>query len=349
MSKYIRKALRTFEEYIPGEQPQESGWIKLNTNENPYPPSPKVVAALKDASSGLLNLYPDPVFMEPRKTVAKMFQVKTDQIIFGNGSDEVLRLVMEAFLEKGEKVLFPYPSYPVYKTLADIGEGVAVEIPLTKEFDFPEWKTSWQGKVLYIANPNSPTGGLFSPDKIELACQRFKGIVVVDETYSEFASYTFIPMIKKYPNLVVSRTLSKSHSLAGMRIGYAVSNVELIKEMYLIKDSYNLNRLSQVAAVAALKDTVYLRQTVKKILATRRRLIKELEKLKYKVYPSATNFIFACPPDNDGKSCYQYLKSRKILVRFWDKPRLKEGVRITVGTDKEVDVLISALKKTIIR
>jgi len=343
--KYLRKCLKKFDAYTPGEQPQEKGWVKLNTNENPYPPSPKVGIALKKAAVDSLNLYPDPVFMELRKAFAKLNRVKVKQIFCGNGSDEVLRVLFEAFVDPREKVVYPYPSYPLYKTLAELHDARCVEIPLTEDFDLPEWNNKWQGKLLFLASPNSPTGGLYGLDRIELACRKFNGIVVVDEAYADFAGFTTIPLIKKYPNLIVCRTFSKSYSLAGMRIGIAVASEEIINVLYSIKDSYNMSRLDQVAAVAALEDQAYFKLVVSKVIKTRHRLCDELVNLGFKTYPSDANFVFTSPPDRKGKDLYQYLKSKKILVRFWDKDRLRESVRISVGTDKEIDILLDALRK----
>lgn len=342
---YIRKTLQKFEAYIPGEQPQDAGWIKLNTNENPYPPSPKVVQALKRAASDPLNLYPDALCKSLRKAIAKTYRLNQNQIICGNGSDEILRLILSAFLNPGEKVLYPSPSYPLYQTLAQLSDGKTREIPLTDNFDFPEWKDEWQGKILFIPNPNSPTGGYFSEDKISLACEKFKGLVVIDEAYADFAQSSALPLLKKYSNLIVCRTFSKSYSLAGMRLGYAVSSPDIINGFYMVKDSYNVNRLSQVAAQAALEDKAYFKNIVSKVINSRQKLVGELEHLGFKVLPSEANFVFASPPDKNGKSLYQYLKKKKILVRYWDRPRLSESVRITVGTEEEITSLVDALKK----
>jgi len=342
---YIRKSLQKFEAYIPGEQPQESGWIKLNTNENPYPPSPKVVQAVKKAATDPLNLYPDPLCKSLRKTIAKTYRINQCQIICGNGSDEILRLILAAFLDPKDKVVYLSPSYPLYQTLAELSDGKTKEIPLTDDYDMPDWKDEWQGKILFIPNPNSPTGGLFSEEKISLACENFKGLVVIDEAYADFAQYTALPLLKKYSNLIVCRTFSKSYSLAGIRLGYAVSSPEIINGFYLVKDSYNVNRLSQVAAQAAMEDKAYFKKMVSKVINSRERLTGELENLGFKVWPSQTNFVFASSPDKNGKSLYQYLKKKKILVRFWDRPRLSESVRITVGTDEEINTLIEAMKK----
>ncbi len=347
MKNYLKKSLQKFDAYIPGEQPQESGWIKLNTNENPYPPSPKVVQALKRAAGDPLNLYPDPVCLDLRKTISKLYNVPVEHTIVCNGSDETLRMILETFLEKGDKVVYPYPSYPLYKTLTEIHGGKSLVVPLTNDYDLPNWNKSWQGKILFIANPNSPTGGGFSNKKIARICEQFKGIVVLDEAYVDFAESSGLSLLSKYSNLIIGRTVSKSYSLAGMRVGFAMASKELIASLYLTKDSYNVNRISQIAAKAALEDRVYFQQTRKKIIQTRTRLITELANLGFTVYKSDANFVFASPPDKNGKSLFQYLKKKKILVRFWDLPRLRHAVRVTIGTDKEIDSLINEIKKKI--
>lgn len=344
MKKYLKKSLQKFDAYVPGEQPRESGWIKLNTNENPYPPSPKVVQSLRKAVGDPLNLYPDPVCLDLRKAISKLYQVPVEQTIVCNGSDETLRMILETFLEHGDKVVYPYPSYPLYKTLTEIHCGKSVVVPLTEDYDLPKWNTSWQGKILFIANPNSPTGGVFSNKKISQICEQFKGIVVLDEAYVDFAESSGLSLLSRYSNLIVSRTVSKSYSLAGMRVGFAMASEELIASLYLIKDSYNVNRISQIAAKAALEDRDYFQKTREKIIQTKKRLITELEKLGFTVYKSDANFVFTSPPDGDGKTLYRYLKKEKILVRFWDLPRLRHAVRITIGTDKEIDSLIRAIR-----
>ena len=347
MNNYIKNSLKSFVAYIPGEQPQKSGWIKLNTNENPYPPSPKVVKALQRAASDPLNLYPDPVCLELRKTISRLYKVHVDQIFVGNGSDEVLRVILGTFLNKGEKVLFPYPSYPLYQVLAEIQSGTTQQIPLTDDYDLPDWKKEWQGKILFIANPNSPTGGLFSNKKISQICNNFKGLVVLDEAYVDFADSSGLPLLSKHKNIIVSRTVSKSYSLAGMRVGFALASKEIISSLYLVKDSYNVNRLSQVAAKAALEDRTYFQKSRALIIKTRIRLIKELDNLGFHTYHSDANFIFTSPPNKDGKALYQVLKNKKILVRYWDKPRLRHAVRITIGTDKEINRLIGEIRRWI--
>ena len=347
MFKYLKKSLSKFEAYIPGEQPQEPGWIKLNTNENPYPPSPRVVKALREASNDPLNLYPDPVCLELRETISKLYKVPINQIIVCNGSDETLRMILETFLNKREQVYYPYPSYPLYKTLTEIHGGQSRLIQLTEDFDLPDWDIKWQGKILFIANPNSPTGGIFSNIKIARICKLFKGIVVLDEAYVDFAESSGLDLLSKNKNLIVSRTVSKSYALAGMRVGYAMASKELISAMYLVKDSYNVNRLSQIAAKIALEDRTYFNQSRNNIIHTRERLIKELENLGFLVYKSDANFVFASPPNQDGKGLYRYLKKKKILVRYWDLPRLNQGVRITIGTNTEIDCLIEEIKKIV--
>ena len=228
--------------------------------------------------------------------------------------------------------------------LTDIQGGKSKIISLTDTFDLPDWNKSWQGKILFIANPNSPTGGLFSNRKISDICKKFKGIVVLDEAYVDFAESSGLTLLKMHTNLLISRTVSKSYSLAGMRVGWAMGSKELISSLYLTKDSYNVNLLSQIAAKTALEDRNYFRRTRKRIIQSKKRLIKELEKLSFDIYRSDANFIFTSPPNRDGKSLYQYLKKKKILVRFWNLPRLREGARITVGKDHEIDILLKEIK-----
>lgn len=344
MNKYLKYNLKQFQPYIPGEQPKHSGWIKLNTNENPYPPSPKVVQAISKAAKLNLQIYPDPVSLDLRKSIGKYYKIQLDRVIIGNGSDEILRMILETYINPGEIIFSLYPSYPLYKVLSEIHSGKNRLIQLTPEFDLPEWKKTWQGKILFIANPNSPTGGLFDYKKIGRICELFNGIIVLDEAYVDFAPQSGLSLLLQYPNLIITRSFSKSYSLAGLRIGFALGSKNIISELNLVKDSYNINRISQIAAKSALEDKTYFQKTRTKIIHTRNYLVNELKKMGFYIFPSEANFIFTIPSDKNGKALYQYLNKKKILVRYWDLPRLREGIRITVGTEHQINRLLEEIK-----
>ncbi|HCE45834.1 MAG TPA: histidinol-phosphate transaminase [Lentisphaeria bacterium] len=341
---YFRNNIDAMSGYTPGEQPKDMKYVKLNTNENPYPPSPAVAKAMKSFCTDRLRLYPDPLACELRKTIADIFRLKPENIIVGNGSDDILTITTRAFVGEGEPLASFEPSYSLYPVLAELQACRCIKIPLRYDGDFhippDSAEKAKDARLFYIARPNAPTGTLFPIDEIKKICRKFKGVVFVDEAYADFADDNCVGLLKEFPNLIVGRTLSKSYSLAGLRLGYALASREIIEGMMKVKDSYNVGMLVQALAVAALKDRKYFNETKKKICRTRAFLVKSLNEKGFEVCGSQSNFVFAAPPDNDGGGLYRRLKKNGILVRYFKGPVTGRFVRITVGTDGEIRTLL---------
>lgn len=347
MSSFFRKNIARLEGYTPGEQPKGVEIIKLNTNENPYPPSPRVLAALRKAADRSLRLYPEPLGDTLRSLAASIYRVDPANILAGNGSDELLTIIARCVVGQGDQVVYPVPTYTLYDTLVAIQEGERIGLPYGADFSLPEGIFSQKGDLTFLCNPNSPSGTLTPLDQVERLAQSVPGVLVVDEAYMDFADgdrATALPLLSRYPNLIVLRSFSKSFSLAGMRIGLAFAEEEIIRGMMKVKDSYNLSRLSLVAAAAALEDFSWMRRNVKRVQNTRRRLTRALEKMDFVVYPSQANFVLARRASTPMKGLYEKLKRRGILVRFFDMPGLSDALRITVGTPKEISVLLREIK-----
>jgi histidinol-phosphate aminotransferase len=341
----VRKNIRKMSGYIPGEQPGKKRYIKLNTNENPYPPSPKVLDAIKTQGLSDLRLYPDPDLTPLIKKASKIYNVPENCILAGNGSDELLAIVTRVFVGEGDKVVYPHPTYTLYETLVHIQGAETVHVPFPEDFSLPENISSVKGKILFLANPNSPSGTGTKASKIERVAKKFQGIVVVDEAYVDFAEDTSLGLVKKCDNVVVLRTFSKSFSLAGIRLGVSFAPPWITGEMKKVKDSYNVNRMSLAAGCAALGHISWMRRNVRKIIRTREGLTSHLRSLGFSVFPSGANFVLARVKGVSLKELYQELKKRKILVRYFDTEQLFDCVRITVGTDEEIDILLKNLEK----
>lgn len=349
MSRFLRKNVARMEAYVPGEQPKAgTRVIKLNTNENPYPPSPRVREAIlrelsEDGKS--LRLYSDPVALELRTVVSEITGFPVDRILAGNGSDELLALVMRSLVDPGDTIAYPYPTYVLYETLAAAASATALAIAFPPDFSLPHALFKSPAKVVFVASPNSPSGTVFPAALLrELAESVPNGIVVVDEAYADFADENALELAGTLPNVLVLRTFSKSYALAGMRIGLLFGAPELVSGIAKVKDSYNLDRLAIVAGAAALRDGEWMREQVGKIRKTRTRLVAGLEKYGFRPLPSSANFVFARAPSADvARAAYGFLKEHGILVRYFDRPLLSDGLRITVGTDPEIDALLDAL------
>jgi len=340
MANYYRDSLKDVEAYVPGEQPRDiEQYIKLNTNENPYPPSPVVEHTVRHFNAEDLRVYPDPVFSELRRRAASVFKVPAERIFVANGSDEALSLIMRIAIDPGDRVAYPYPTYVLYRTLAQIAGAETVEVDLREDFNLPEDFPEKAGKVTFLARPNSPTANLFDQQVVEQTLSRSSGLVVVDEAYAAFSGTTMLDHLDRYPNLVVLRTLSKSYGLAGLRVGFAFAGAEVIEALYRVKDSYNINAFSQAVAQAALSDVGYMKSTAAQIIQTRRRALDRLVRQGFRVYPSAANFVFAEHERLSGKQIYEALKDKKILVRYFDQRRLQAGVRISIGTEEQMERL----------
>ena len=332
------------EPYIPGEQPQDiEAYTKINTNENPYPCSPVVEHAVRHFNAQRLRVYPDPVCRELRRQAARVYGIPAEQIFIGNGSDEILSLIMRIVVDPGDPVVYPYPTYVLYRTLTQIAGGKPVEIDLTSSFDLPEDFPAQAGKVTFLARPNSPTANLFDMARVLETIEEKRGLVVVDEAYADFSGSTLLDYVGEYSNLLVLRTLSKSYCLAGLRLGLAFGSPEVIEAFYRVKDSYNVNAFSQAVAKAALSDVGYMKETTARIISTRRQAVGALGDRGFRVYPTAANFLFAEHERFSGREIYEGLKDRRVLVRYFDAPRLDKGVRITIGTDEEMEKLYTAL------
>jgi histidinol-phosphate aminotransferase len=346
MTQFFRPNIDALAAYVPGEQPREDGVIKLNTNENPYPPSPKVYAALRRAINPTLRLYPEPLSDSLRAAAAAVYGVRVENIIAGNGSDELLSMLLRCFVGPQDKVAFPGPTYSLYDTLVEIQDGIAARVKYAEDFSIPETLAEQNAALTFLCNPNAPSGTLVSLSDIAKLAGAVRGILVVDEAYVDFAATegaSAIPLIRQIPNLVVLRTFSKSFSLAGMRIGLAFAPEAIIAGIMKVKDSYNVNRLSLVAAAAALEDMAWMNRNSERIQRSRKRLTAALKRLGFQVYPSHANFVLARKPQRNLQSIYQRLKQLKIFVRYFDTPGLQDCLRITVGTPKEINALIAAL------
>ncbi|MGH7887361.1 MAG: histidinol-phosphate transaminase [Candidatus Binatia bacterium] len=346
MPAYFRPNIAAMTGYLPGEQPRDEAIIKLNTNENPYPPSAKVYAALRKAINPSLRLYPEPLSDSLRSAAAAIYGVKPENIIAGNGSDEILSMLLRCFVGPKDRVAFPVPTYSLYDTLVEIQDGVSVRVEYPADFSLPGALAGQDAALTFLCNPNAPSGTLVSLPEIAKLAGAVSGMLVVDEAYVDFAESegaSSIPLIRQFPNLVVIRTFSKSFSLAGMRIGVAFASAEIIAGIMKVKDSYNLNRLSMIAATAALNDMAWMERNAKRIQRSRKKLSGALKRLGYQVYPSHANFVLARKQGQNLQPIYEELKRRKILVRYFDTPGLQDCLRITVGTPKEVRALLKEL------
>ena len=328
--------------YVPGEQPgPDRRVIKLNTNENPYPPSPRVLEALARELDARVRLYPDPEALALRARAAEVYGVPVDHILAGNGSDELLALLLRATIDPGSRVAFPVPTYSLYETLVAVQGGEAVRVPFPEDFSLPPGVAAARARVTFLCNPNSPSGTLVPLAEIEALALAVEGVLVVDEAYVDFARENALGLVGRRENVVVLRTLSKSYSLAGLRVGLAFGHPELLRGLRTVKDSYNLNRLSLAAAEAALADRGAMEANVARIKRTRTRLTAELERLGYRVPPSEANFVLARRPGSDQGAVASALAARDILVRHL--AAVPDALRITVGTDAEIDALLEAL------
>lgn len=350
MSKFWSDTVKRLTPYVPGEQPKLANLVKLNTNENPYGPSPKVLAALEAEVGESLRLYPDPNSDRLRKTIADYFALEPANVFVGNGSDEVLAHVFQGLLKHDAPILFPditYSFYPVYCGLYDVSFK---NIPLNASFEIDIDDYLQPNGGIIFPNPNAPTGRLLTLGEVERLLQaNADSVVVIDEAYIDFGGESAIPLIKKYPQLLVVHTLSKARSLAGLRVGYAVGHPDLIEALVRVKDSFNsypLDRFAQAGAAAAMEDRAYFEQTRRQVIATRETLVRDLESLDFTVLPSGANFIFARHATRDGAELTAALRERSIIVRHFKNPaRIVPFMRITIGTDEQCRLLVSALRE----
>jgi histidinol-phosphate aminotransferase len=347
--RFQRELLKDVEGYVPGEQMNDPGIIKLNTNENPYPPTPRATDALRAIDPTGLRKYPDPVAVRFRELGAERFGLPgADWLVAGNGSDELLSLILRTFVDPGDDVVANYPTYTLYEILAQLHGCTLRYIPSGPNYELTEEHFATTGRVFFLTRPNAPTGVSSTREEVARLCENFPGIVVIDEAYADFADDDCMDFVLRFDNVIVLRTFSKSFSLAGMRIGLAAARPEIIREFMKTKDSYNLNAVGQAVGIAALEDYAYMQEQAAKVKATRTQLVADLTALGFLVPPSQANFVLAkWAGSPDAKTIFQTLRDRKILVRYFDAEGLRDALRITVGTDEECAALISALKSVI--
>ena len=350
MSRFLNQQYRSLEAYTPGEQPRDTQYIKLNTNESPYPPAPSVVAAVTPEQVELLRLYSDPTARELKEKLAGLYAVKPENVFVSNGSDEVLNFAFMAF--GGQGVVFPDISYGFYEVYAELYRLDYEKIPLEQDFSLDYEKYCDRNKMVVIANPNAPIGISIPVWQIEEILKRNPdSLVLIDEAYVDFGGQSALPLIAKYDNLLVVRTFSKSRNLAGGRLGYAFANPAIIADLEKIKYStnpYNINRLTLLLGAATVDAEDYYREKCGEIIKTRTWTAKQLEKLGFFVLPSDTNFLFAKTGKMDGGQLYETLKSRGILVRHFGNPKISQYNRITIGTREQMEVLINTLKEVLL-
>ena len=344
--KFWSDRIQSLVPYVPGEQPKDRVFIKLNSNENPYPPSPRAVEAIRSAANENLRLYPDPESTELRKAIAKFHGVKPEQVFCGNGSDEVLGLSFYAFFTPGKKILFPDITYSFYPVYAQLFHLDFEEIPLNDDFTLPVERFMGGIGGAVICNPNAPTGKTLPLSDIRRILEANPDVVImVDEAYAEFGAESAVSLLDEYPNLLTIHTMSKSRSLAGARLGYALGSPNLIAGVNCVKNSFNsfpIDRLAMAGGTAAMEDVEYFDQTRHKVMATRERTTAALRELGFFVHDSNTNFIFVTHPRQAANDLQQALRDRGILVRRFARPRISNFLRITIGTDEEMDALLAA-------
>ncbi len=347
MTDHLRPSIRAIAGYVPGEQPRDGEYIKLNTNENPYPPSPRVFESLREALTGdRLRRYPDPVGTAFRQAAGRVLGIDPDAILIGNGSDDILTILTRAFVPEGGLIVSPTPSYILYRTLAQIQNARFEAVAYAPDWTLP---TSWPfpaAHLTFLPNPNSPSGTTLSRNALAAFADRLRGPLVVDEAYADFANANALGLLasSRGDQVIITRSLSKSYALAGIRFGFAVADPRLIRELIKVKDSYNCDVLSLAAATAAIQDQQYFQTIRARVLATRERMSLELGRLGYACTPSQANFVWARRSDRPLKPIYEELKRRKILVRYMDYEGYGDGLRISVGTDAEIDRLLNELR-----
>lgn len=346
--EHVRFEIQQMKGYAPGEQPQAGKFIKLNTNENPYPPSGKAIRAIQQAAEHGLARYPDPMADAFRIRAGQLWNVPKEWILCGNGSDDLLTILTRSFVGSGESLRLPYPSYILYRTLAQIQGAQSEEVHFNADWTLPETfaRATERGslRLVFLPNPNSPSGTVIPSDQLLDLAERLPCPLVIDEAYADFADANCVELVKQSEKVIITRTLSKAYSLAGLRFGYLVAQPQLIEQMVKVKDSYNCDALSIAGATAAIDDQEWLRDSRTKILATRKQMESRLAALGFSVQPSQANFVWCTQPDRPVKPLYEGLKARQILVRYMDYPGWGDGLRITVGTDDQIDACLGTLE-----
>ena len=347
MSKFWSKRAHELDPYTPGEQPQNQQYIKLNTNENPYPPSPKAIEAIRDAAVESMRLYPDPHAKSLKQAIADFYDLDIEQVFVGNSSDEVLAHTFVGLLKQDKPLFFPDISYGFYPAYCGLYNIEATRIPLADDFTIRVEDYDKENGGIIFPNPNAPSGIALSLADIEkILDANPEVVVVIDEAYIDFGADTAVPLIAKYPNLLITQTFSKSRSLAGLRVGFAMGHPDLIEGLERVKNSFNsypLDRAAIAGATASIKDKAHFESTCQKIIATRNKTSAALEAMDFTVLPSKTNFVFAKPNKADAKKLYLDLKEQGVLVRYFSAPRIDGFLRVTIGTDDEMDMFLKTL------
>jgi len=344
---YVRPEIAAMDGYTPGEQPQAGKFIKLNTNENPYPPPPGIRRAVEEVLERGLQKYPDPMANAFRTRAAELLRLPSkDWILCGNGSDDILTICTRSFVGQGDLLRLPYPSYILYRTLAKLQGSRAEEVRFNADWSLPVafGQPADELKLVFLPNPNSPTGTMISREAILDFAEGLPCPLLVDEAYADFADFSGVDLVAKNEKILVSRSLSKSYGLAGLRFGYLVAQPQLVSELIKMKDSYNCDSLSIAAATAAINDQAWLADNRRKIVATRGKLEQGLAELGFNVIPSQANFVWCTHPRQLAKGLYERLKAGHILVRYMNYPGWSDGLRISVGTDEQIEALLTLLK-----
>jgi len=343
---YFRKNIQNATPYQPGFQPKETNVLKLNTNENPYPPSPAVIEAIRSVTPEQLRRYPDPTAAIFRTEAAQIHNLAPESIMCCNGGDELLSLAIRAFCDLDRPVAYPVPTYSLYPVLARLQNCPAIEVPFDNTFALPPALPKAAAPLTIVCNPNAPSGSFIDPDTIADLARRLTGALLIDEAYVDFAPENCIPLINKLDNVIILRSMSKGYSLAGLRFGYALANPELITGLMKVKNSYNVDALATAAATAAIKDQTYFRKNVEKVITQRKILTEQLKKLGFHVPQSFANFLFVKPKSCKAADIYDKLIQRNIYVRYFTD--LPDHLRITVGTSQQTAGLIAALKEIMV-
>ena len=342
---YFRENIEKAKGYEPGFQPAETDVVKLNTNENPYPPSPAVMNAIRDISEEQMRRYPDPHGNKFRKAAAEVNGVGPDYIMCCNGGDELLKIAIRAFCDENRPLAYPVPTYSLYPVLANLQNCKAIEVPFDSEFNLPAKLASADAALTIVCNPNAPTGSFVSVDEMKSLAGKLSGVLLIDEAYVDFAQDNCAALVKDFDNVIILRSMSKGYCLAGIRLGYAIAQPALIAGLMKVKDSYNVDAAAIAAATAAIRDQSYFQQNIKKVKDERARLTQQLRDLGFDVPDSSANFVLAKCKNHKAVEIYEKLVERKIYVRYFDYPNLNEKLRITVGTSEQNDKLLVALKK----
>lgn len=345
MTSYFRPSVDSMTGYVPGEQPKPGTPIlKLNTNENPYPPSPDAIATLRNLDSEWLRRYPDPYANDFRQAISAALSIPPDWIIVSNGSDELLNVIIRACADRDRRVVYPMPTYVLYRTLSQMQPAESIEISYGEDHRLPIAElVAANGAVTFVASPNSPSGHTVPIADLRQLAAEISGVLVIDEAYVDFANETALPLVTEFENVIVTRTLSKGYSLAGLRLGFGIANPKLLSGLFKVKDSYNVDAIACLVGAAAMRDQAYKNACADRIKASRTKLRIDLKQLGFQLRDSQGNFLLARPPQGNAEQIYLALKQRGILVRYFKQPGLDDKLRITVGTDEQNHRLIETL------